>query len=104
MSTIPSPAHGQNYEEVKVPEYTLPDPLVAEDGETVRTADQWFSSRRKEILEHFRREVYGRIPPTVVSPQLHVIEQGTPALDGSALRSQVTIRLGEEPSSPAIDS
>ncbi|MDG2207262.1 MAG: acetylxylan esterase [Pirellulales bacterium] len=103
MSTIPSSAHGQNYEEAKVPEYTLPDPLVAEDGESVRTADQWFSSRRKEILELFRREVYGRIPPTTVSPQLNVTEQGTPALDGSALRRQVTIRLGEEPSSPKID-
>ena len=30
-----------NYDESKVPEYTLPDPLITAGGERVESADQW---------------------------------------------------------------
>lgn len=35
--TIPEP----NYDETKVPPYTLPDGLVCSDGTTVRNASDW---------------------------------------------------------------
>ena len=52
---------GTNYEESKVPAYTLPDPLLNLDGTKVEDAAAW-KERRSEILELFRnkREVAKR--------------------------------------------
>src|SRR4030042_1947518 len=51
-----------NYDEQKVPEYTLPDPLVMSDGTKVTNAQVWKTGRRPELLELFRTHVYGRSP------------------------------------------
>src|SRR5712692_4511725 len=51
-----------NYDEAKVGTYTLPDPLVFNDGKPVRTATDWVKRRRPEILKLFEADVYGRSP------------------------------------------
>ncbi len=43
---------------------TMPDVMKLKNGTMVTRADQW-PTRRKEILEDFEREVYGRIPANV---------------------------------------
>ena len=43
-------SRGFNYDESKVPEYTLPDPLVLADGDLVKTAKVWEAKRRPEVL------------------------------------------------------
>jgi len=48
------------YDESKVPEYNLPDPLVMLNGEKVRDVDDWKEKRRPEILKLFETHVYGR--------------------------------------------
>lgn len=51
-----------NRDEAKGTPYPkLPDPLMFDDGKPVKTADDW-KKRRAEIVEHFDREVYGRVP------------------------------------------
>ncbi|MCA9137182.1 MAG: hypothetical protein KDB00_10495 [Planctomycetales bacterium] len=35
-----------NYDESKIPAFTLPDPLVTEDGSAVTTVEQWNGVRR----------------------------------------------------------
>ena len=54
-----------NYDESKAGElgkdYTLEDPLVFADGRRVTQAS--WPERRREILDLFEREVYGRLPP-----------------------------------------
>ena len=47
-----------------MPAYTLPDVLTAADGRKIATADDWKKIRRPEILELFRKHVYGRVPAT----------------------------------------
>ncbi len=79
-----------NFEEAKVPPYTLPDPLVNSNGTTV-TRDTW-SRRRAEILEAFREHVYGRNP--VGRPKnmaFQVVENNPQDLDGRATRKLVEI-------------
>ena len=53
---------GFNYDEAKVPEHTLPDPLVMVDGSPVKTVKDWEMKRRPEVLELFKKEMYGRAP------------------------------------------
>ena len=51
-----------NYDEAKIPSYTLPAALVSLSGDRVTTAEQWRASRRAEVLQLFREHVYGRSP------------------------------------------
>ena len=53
-----------NYDEDKVPDYTLPDPLIFEDGTEVGDTVSW-QRRRAEILSLFESQVYGKMPGAV---------------------------------------
>ena len=61
----PNAPNAANKDEAKATPYkSLPDPLVFDDGKPVKTAAGW-KKRRAEILEHFDRDVYGRVPKAV---------------------------------------
>ena len=52
-----------NYDESKANPYpNLPDPLMLKNGRKVTTAAMWRNQRRREIVEEFDREIYGRVP------------------------------------------
>jgi hypothetical protein len=91
-----------NYDEAKVGTYTLPDPLVLNDGKPVRNARTWYAKRRPEIVAMFETQQYGRAPGRP-EESFEVFDKGTPALNGKAIRKQVTIYLNKEKSGPAID-
>ena len=57
-----------NYDESKVPTYTLPDPLVMNDGTPVADAEGWNTRRRPEILELFSKMSDIPKPPIGVDP------------------------------------
>jgi len=78
-----------NYDEAKVGTYTLPDPLVFNNGKAVRNAHDW-KRRRREILELFQENVYG-FSPRSRKAAFAVVESGASALSGKAIRRQVTI-------------
>ncbi|MFO7671471.1 MAG: sialate O-acetylesterase [Bacteroidales bacterium] len=62
----PADANAANTDESKAKTYDmLPDPLVFNNGDTVRTAGEWETRRRAEITELFDREIYGRVPADV---------------------------------------
>ena len=42
-----------NYDESKIPKYSLPDPLVMADGTKVVSAEQWRLQRRGEVVDLF---------------------------------------------------
>lgn len=61
----PRAPNAANADEFRASPYSsLPDPLAFNDGTPVRTAAEW-ERRRAEIVEHFDREVYGRVPRDV---------------------------------------
>ncbi len=89
-------------DEAKVAPYTLPDPLVMADGTPVRDAATWRARRRPELLRQFESDVYGRTPgpvPAVVAVDLRVDRA---ALGGTAVRTEVTLRLRRAGTDPAI--
>ena len=88
-----------NYDESKVGTYTLPDPLKFDDGKPVRSAKDW-TKRRAEIVKIFETQQYGIAPGRPADESFEVTDKGTPALDGKAIRKQVTIHLSKDPSWP----
>jgi hypothetical protein len=76
-----------------MPAYTLPDALTAADGRKITTADDWQSIRRPEILELFRKHVYGRAPATPYEKGFKVVRQDPNAMGGAATLKQVDITI-----------
>lgn len=79
-----------NYDESRVPNYTLPDPMRRQGGERVTSVDGW-APRRTEILELFREHVYGRRPGAPERLRFEVLEEDAQALDGAATLRRVAI-------------
>lgn len=58
----PSAPNAANSEESRVKSYTLPDPLVTNNGLEVNQAELWWSVRSPEIVAAFEQEMYGKLP------------------------------------------
>lgn len=64
-----------NYDESKVPAYTLPDVLKTTTGATINNKTAWEQTRRPEILTLFENNVYGQMPKSYDS-----IRYSTPSM------------------------
>jgi len=92
-----------NYEETRAGTYTLPDPLIAEDGSPVATAADWHERRRPELIRLFERHVYGISPPPPTELRHDVFDLDPNALGGTAVRKQVRVFFGEGADAPKQD-
>ena len=72
------------YDENKVPEYTLPDPV-----KDISSALDW-NRRRPELLELFSQTMYGDILPRPQEMKIELLESGN-AFDGLAERRQYLV-------------
>jgi hypothetical protein len=81
-----------NYDEAKVPVYTLPDPLVFNDGSAVTSKKAW-EKRRGEIYHIFEKEVFGVVPHWKGSAKSTVVSRKANALGGVAKRKEVRLDL-----------
>ena len=87
-----------NYDEAKVPKYTLPAVLVVHD------AAAWEDQRRPEILELYRSEVFGRVPIRAAKASYEVgAVVDRQALGGKAIRKQVTMRFTHQAEGPRME-
>jgi len=89
-----------NYDESKVGTYTLPDPLVFNDGKRVRTAADWTKRRRAEVLELFATNVYGHNPAAPQNLRYEVFDTDQNGLGGKAIRKQITIYFSDKNEAP----
>jgi hypothetical protein len=92
-----------NYDESLTGKYTLPDPLVLASGKPVRDAKTWNEKRRPEVVQLFEENQYGRAPGRPSDMTFDVFDKGTPALDGKAIRRQVTIYFSADKAGPKMD-
>jgi len=80
-----------NYDEAKVPKYTLPDLLVCADGAKVTSADTWRQKRRAEILKLFEDQMFGKAPGKPQAMTFVTTSISKNALDGRATRKEVAV-------------
>ena len=78
-----------NYDESKMAPYTLPDPLLCNDGTKVTTTEQWERQRRPELLKLFAEQVYGETPKGKLKVRQKVVAERREALGGKATAQQV---------------
>ena len=93
-----------NYDEAKVPLYSLPDPLITAKGRTVTSARQWTRERRPEILRLFEENVYGRTPtnPPDFRLAFSTTSVDSLAINGTAIRKEVTVLFSRAPDAPRM--
>ncbi|MDA0750837.1 MAG: acetylxylan esterase [Verrucomicrobia bacterium] len=73
-----------NFVESKVPEYSLPDPLIFDDATPVTSADEWYNKRQPELMNAFRTYMYGRRPKFHYTLRFEKEEELTDAFNGAA--------------------
>ncbi|HLN54947.1 MAG TPA: hypothetical protein VK207_03080 [Bacteroidales bacterium] len=81
-----------NYDESKVPAYTLPDPLIFKDGGKVQNSKDW-EKRRAEICSIFENEVFGIAPWWNGKMDQEVTNIYDDALSGTATMREVKLTL-----------
>ena len=89
----------QNYDESKIPPYTLPNPLVTNGKKPVTTVATWENIRRQEILALFENNVYGQMPKRFDSIQFKSANTPGMVMGGKAFmrRAEISVwRMGKQ--------
>ncbi len=86
-----------NFDETKVPPWSLPGLLAFKDGTKIANPADW-TRRRAELLDVYRREVFGVSPPRPEGLTFKQVESNPRAMDGAATlkRIAVSFALGGE--------
>ena len=71
-----------NYDESKIPPYTLPALLKTSDGREITTVQQWEQTRRPELLSVFAEQVYGKMPADKVDVSYKKLDDNHSAVNG----------------------
>ncbi len=99
---LPCEAQPPNYDESKVPKYTLPEPL-AHGTSLVRSTSAWEKTLRPRTLETFAREMYGS-PPAPGQPLSFTFKMAgavDDAGDGAVVRREYVLTFSH-PASPQL--
>lgn len=83
-------AQEANYDEARVPAYTLPPILAGADGRPLRSPAEW-PARRAELLGLFATHMYGRTPAGLPAFEVDASEAPVAVLGGRAWRQQVRL-------------
>jgi hypothetical protein len=87
--------HASNYDEAKVGNLPLPDPLVLQNGLPVRDAATWTQVRRPELLGLYEREIFGRVPERAPKVTFATVATEADAMGGMAIKQHVVMTCGE---------
>jgi hypothetical protein len=106
LITLTAPALAQkkfvaNYDETKIPQFTLPDALLFNDGTRVSKASDW-TKRRQEIVDLFANQVYGKAPARPAQLLSEVFDEKE-VFNGTANRLQIRIHFGDTAKTPHMD-
>jgi hypothetical protein len=100
--SVETAAAEANYDEAKVGAFELPDPLKFPDGKAVKTMQEWIGKRRPQILESFKKEMYGRSPGRPEGLKFEVKSTKADALNGLATRKEILVHVPSKPQWPGM--
>ena len=93
----------QNYDENKVPSYTLPEILKTSTGQIIKNTSDWENQRRPEILSLFENNVYGQLPKDYDSLKFIITNETGNAMNGKAYLKEVALSIWKTGKSVDID-
>jgi hypothetical protein len=85
-----------NYDESKMPAYTLPDPLGLPNGNPIKSKEAWEKTGRPAVLKLFAENVYGVNPflgSIKITSEVKSVNEN--ALGGKAISKQITLSFPE---------
>lgn len=82
-----------NYDEEKVPQYTLPPLLISEDGRHITTVEEWEFIKRPELLNAFADQMFGSTPQKQIDISYEELIVNPIALNGKAISKQIKINF-----------
>ena len=82
-----------NYQEEKVPEYTLPDLLISVNGTKIENKEQWHAFRRGEIYDILEKNLFGKIIGEPDSIQFELVALNPDTLGHQAKKKTVNITV-----------
>ena len=85
-----------NYDESKVPDFVVPDPLATFKGKKIKSSKSWEKKGRPELLQFFSQNVYGELPAELKASSFEVVEENNNAVNGKAIRKQVEITVEKD--------
>lgn len=91
-----------NYDESKVPDYTLPPLLETQAGDPISSVRDWENIRRPEIISQYEELVYGQIPQHYDAIRFDVVNEDRQAIDGTATLKEVDITVERDGNSVTI--
>ena len=83
----------QNYDESKVPAYTLPEILLSNSKKKITSVKDWENIRRPEILALFEEHVYGTMPKKFDRITFHLKNENKKDMAGKATSKEVEITV-----------
>ena len=82
-----------NYDEAKVPEYTLPDPLNSLAAKKISNKKEWEKTRKPEILRLFEDNIFGQLPKDYDKIKFTTIHEDSNSMNGKAHLKEVLIEV-----------
>lgn len=98
----PNSPNSANFDESKVNSYTLPEPLLLNNGTEVNTEKMWEEMRRAEIVEDFDNEIYGRIPDNVPQVQWKIVSSKDTTIGKYPIKEKTLSGVVDNSSYPEI--
>jgi hypothetical protein len=90
------------YDESKIPPYTLPDPLMLQNGNMVKDSKMWWKLRRPEILSFFEDQVYGKTPKKKLALQFELESSDPTVFKGKATRKEMVVYFTPDLKGPSM--
>ncbi|MCA1758562.1 MAG: acetylxylan esterase, partial [Bacteroidales bacterium] len=85
-----------NYDESKVPEFVVPNPLETFNGKKITNSKKWIKKGRPELMKFFTQNMFGEIPGALKISSFEVVEESNDAINGKAKRKQVELSFEKD--------
>jgi hypothetical protein len=98
----PQAPNAANRFEDMVNNYTLPDPLLLNNGKRVEDEETWWQSRRPEIVQDFENSVYGHLPDQIPEVTWQLVSMTDTSVGKFPVREKILRGIVDNSSFPSI--